>query len=397
MASPQGLSMAGFAATAVSFGPGRIGFGLFLPQLRDAFDLSSAQAGFITSLAFLAFLAALPVASWITHRAGQRTPVTLGVLSAAVGFILVASASSLVFLTAGVVFAGASAGFCWTPFNDAAAQVLSPGDRAGVLSAVSTGATLGVALAAGLFLATTLSAFDWRWAWAIFALMAGAALALAGRQVPAGGAQPGAAFTIGELSRFLQPRLTALYAVSLCFGAVNAVYLAYAALHVTQAGGLTGLPDPAASAVIFLIYGVSGLSGLAAGRLEAQLGLRLVLTGIFLAFSSSLCLLALYPGSWAGVAASAGLHGAAVMMVSAVLSFWSLRLFPDNGSSGFTAALIAVAAGSMAGPAGAGALVAEVGAAATLVVFAALPLMLAVALAVKRDPTSASLTAVERF
>lgn len=388
MTRSQGLSAAGFAATAVSFGPGRIGFGLFLPELRSAFGLGASEVGFITSLAFFAFLAALPVASWITARAGQRTPVLLGALSAAVGFFLVASAENTVFLTAGVVLAGASAGFCWTPFNDAAARIIPARDRAGVLSAVSTGATLGVTLAAGLFLLTQVSGFDWRSAWGAFAAMAVLALLLAGRHVPAGGARTASAPTVSGASSFLHPRLAGMYAAALCFGAVNAVYLAYAALHVTEAGGLAGLPDDAASAMIFLIYGLCGLIGLTAGWLEKRVGLSAVLSGIFAAFSGSLILVALFPQTWWGVGLSAGLHGAAVMTVSAVLSFWSLRLFPDNGSLGFTAALLAVATGSMLGPAAAGAMVGSGTMTATLVSSAAAPLILAIGFALQRLRTT---------
>jgi MFS family permease len=54
------------------------------------------------------------------------------------------------------------------------------------------------------------------------------------------------------------------------------------------------------------------------------------------------------------VLAASGLHGAALMMVSAVFSFWSLRLFPGRGTVGFTAALLSLAAGSVLGPALAG-------------------------------------------
>ena len=50
------------------------------------------------------------------------------------------------------------------------------------------------------------------------------------------------------------------------------------------------------------------------------------------------------------------LQGVHVMMTSAVLAFWSERLFPDIPSLSFTAALLASAAGSILGPATAGTL-----------------------------------------
>jgi dipeptide/tripeptide permease len=62
------------------------------------------------------------------------------------------------------------------------------------------------------------------------------------------------------------------------------------------------------------------------------------------------------------------------MTISAVLSFWSLRLFPGRGTFGFTAALIGVAAGSVVGPALAGVLAEAAGLTTAFLVTAAAPL-----------------------
>ena len=395
MASPQHLAMAGFAATATAFGPGRIGFGLFLPRLRDTFSLTEPQAGFITSLAFAAFLLALPLSAWIVRRAGPRAPVLLGALSALTGFVLVGAASTTLFLAAGVAFAGASAGLCWTPFNSASEYALAPAPRAAVLSAVSTGATMGVALAATAFLISVFADVSWRAPWAAFALIALAALGLSGRCVPTQPRQAGGAAPDVSWRSFFRPSLIPLYAAALSFGVANGAYLAYAGVHVVSAGGLPGLPDAAASAVIYLIYGICGLIGLASGAIEARSGLPAFLTVIFSAFAASLALLALFPTHWLSLILSAGLQGAAVMTVSAVLSFWSLRLFPGAGTTGFTAALIAVAVGSIAGPALASAAVEAFGVRAALTACAAAPLLTAVAFALSGAAITTSFSGAE--
>lgn len=59
------------------------------------------------------------------------------------------------------------------------------------------------------------------------------------------------------------------------------------------------------------------------------------------------------------------------MTISAILSFWSLRPFPERGSFGFTAGLIAAATGSVQGPAIAGALLTGPGPQRALMVMAA--------------------------
>jgi predicted MFS family arabinose efflux permease len=113
--------------------------------------------------------------------------------------------------------------------------------------------------------------------------------------------------------------------------------------------------------VIFLAYGICGVVGLVTGRIEARIGLAPLLCAIFAAAALSLVLIAVAPTSWVAVLAASGLHGVAVMMVSAVFSFWSLRLFPGYGTLGFTATLLAVAAGSVLGPALAGFVAASLG------------------------------------
>ncbi|MCC6008617.1 MAG: MFS transporter [Rhodobacteraceae bacterium] len=374
------LASAGLVATAISFGPARMGFGLFLPTFRETFELSTAQAGFIASLGFLAFLVALPVTAWLGIRAGQRVPVVLGALSATFGFAFVAGAQGSTGLVAGIVLAGASAGFCWAPFNDAAERVVSPAMRPGALSAIATGTTLGVAATAALYLGVTIGAFGWRGAWGAFAAMGLAAAILASCGIPGG--------RVAECSRattppgLLRPEVAPLYGTALCFGLSNAVYLAFAADHVVAFGGLIGLPDQGAAAIIFLSYGLCGLAGLATGRLEARIGLAALLLVIFAAFASSLVLLALWPGGWGSVLVSAGLHGAAVMMISAILSFWSLRLFSGWGSLGFTVALVWVAAGSVAGPAVIGILADAANLGPALLTAAAAPLITTIALAI---------------
>lgn len=366
------LATAGFVATAIAFGPARMGFGLFLPVFREEFALSTTQAGLIASGGFLAFLLALPLAAWLGGRAGQRLPIMIGVLSASLGFVAVATAPGAAWLAAGIALAGTSAGLCWAPFNDAAERVVPPTARAGALSAVSTGTTIGVAAAAGVFLYVAFGPAGWRLAWAGFALAAVIALAMAARGVPAGRA-PARPAPSGK-AQLLRRGVLPLYGAALCFGASNAIYVSFAADHVVASGGLPGLPEGAAAAVIFLGYGICGLAGLATARMEARLGVPALLGAIFAAFAASLALVALAPGSWAAVLASAGLHGAGVMTVSAVLAFWSLRLFPGRGSLGLTAALIAVAAASVAGPALAGTLADATGLGTAFLVTAAVPL-----------------------
>ncbi len=134
----------------------------------------------------------------------------------------------------------------------------------------------------------------------------------------------------------------------------TAIYTSFAADRIEQSGGLSQIPAGASPAVIFVSFGVFGLIGLATGHIKAVTGLSGLLRLLLLASTLSLLLVALTPGSWAGVLLSASLQGAFVMMMSAILAFWSERLFPQLPTRSFTAALIAVAVGSVLGPTAAG-------------------------------------------
>jgi MFS family permease len=396
------LTAAGFVATAVAFGPARMGFGLFLPAFRSEFALSTSTAGTIASGGFLAFLAALLASAWIGRRFGARVAVIAGALAAALGFAAVAAAGDAALLAAGIALAGTSAGLCWAPFNDAAERVVPPESRATVLSVVSTGTTFGVGAAALLALAVILGALDWRGAWAGFAISAVvlALLALVGlpsarsrgrgtgpartavREIvqaglPASLSPDPTRESVAVEASLMQRAAVPLYVTALCFGLTNAVFLSFAADRVVGAGGLAGLPDTGASVVIFLGYAVFGTLGLATGRIEARTGLAPLFCFIFGAGALSLVLIALAPTSWSAVIAASGLHGAAIMMVSAVVSFWSVRLFPGRSTLGFTAALMCMAAGSVLGPTLAGLLASAQGPVAMFLAAAAPPLAVA--------------------
>ncbi len=397
------LTAAGFVATAVAFGPARMGFGLFLPAFRAEFALTTATAGMIASGGFLAFLGALLVSAWVGKRFGERVSVTTGALAAAVGFTAVALAGDGFLLAVGIALAGTSAGLCWAPFNDAAERVVAEDARATALSVVSTGTTFGVAAAALLALGVTQGVLDWRGAFIGFALSALFLAGVARLGLPSGsGRKPTrravdeivnvgtpaaltheqsaetAAATAAAKARLTQRAAVPLYVTALVFGMTNAIFLSFAADRVVGAGGLPGLANETASVVIFLGYAVFGALGLATGRIEARFGLAPLFCVIFAAATASLLLIALAPTSWLAVIAGSGLHGAAIMMVSAVFSFWSVRLFPGRSTLGFTATLLAMAAGSVLGPILAGLLAAAQGPVVMFLAAAIAPLAVAV-------------------
>ncbi|MFW5660153.1 MAG: MFS transporter, partial [Oceanicaulis sp.] len=148
----------------------------------------------------------------------------------------------------------------------------------------------------------------------------------------------------------LANRAAPLHLLAFAFGAASTIYISFAGDRIERAGGLAGLGEGGSSALIFVSFGVAGLAGLLTGRVGKRTGLTPLLRMLFSACAASFALIALAPGSLAGVVASAALQGAFVMMISAALAFWSERLFPELPSMSFTAALLASAAGAVTGP-----------------------------------------------
>ena len=343
------LGLGGFFATAVTFGPARNGYGLFLPEIREEFGLSTQTLGFIASGLYVGYLAALLAVGLLAARTGPRLPVSIGLVSAGVGMGLVALSPGPAFLAAGVVLAGTGAGWSWAPYNDAVGWAVSGSARDRVLSVISTGTTLGIAVAGLAALAATVYGLPWRAAWAGFAAGALAAAALNAALLPRGAGVSDKGRTSGPPGwRWFWCRASApLFAVAFSFGVVNAVYWSFAVDVVSRAAG----PSPITGPLLYAILGISGFAGLFTGEAVSRFGLRRTLAATLVCVGVAAGLLGPVPVSLPAALASAVLFGAGVMFMSALLSLWSSAVFDERPSSGFSATLLFFGGGGVVGPA----------------------------------------------
>lgn len=364
------LGLAGFFATAVTFGPARNGYGLFLPDIREEFELSTEMLGLTASGLYAGYLAALLAVGLLAARAGPRLPVLAGLLSAGVGMALVGLSPNPAVLAAGVVLAGTGAGWSWAPYNDAVSRSVpaSSGDR--VLSIISTGTTFGVAVAGLAALAATTYGLPWRGAWFAFAAVSLAAAALNAALLPRGSVSDRKTESVGwpGLGWFWCAASAPLFGVALFFGVVNAVYWSFAVDLVSGAAG----SSPATGPLLYVALGGFGFAGLVTGDAVARFGLGRTLAATLVALGLAAGLLGMAPGSLPAVAASSGLFGAGTMFMSALLSMWSSAVFHGRPSTGFSAALLLFGIGSIVGPALVGAVADEYGLGTTFLFVAAL-------------------------
>jgi predicted MFS family arabinose efflux permease len=364
------LGLAGFAATAVAYGPARTGYGLFVPDFRGEFGISTSVAGAIGSGLQGGFLLALVATVLLVGRLGPRLLIAAGGFSATVGMLLVALAPNGVALAAGVCVAGMTAGFCWSPYNDLAGWNVRAGVRSRVLSVVSTGTTMGIAVSGLVALAAVVGELPWRAVWLAF--VAGAVLsavlnALLLKGMSAGGEtarRPGVGWVFRAGS-------SSLFIVASSFGVVNAFYWSFNA----DIASSSGLPLPNAGPVLYAVLGVAGFAGLLTGDLVDRFGLDSTLRFTILCLGAGSLLLGIAPGSVAVVGVAALLYGAGVMFMSALLSLWSSTVFPERPSQGFTAALLFFGVGGVVGPAVLGAVGGAFGLGSAFVVAAVLILL----------------------
>jgi predicted MFS family arabinose efflux permease len=369
------LGLAGFCATAVAFGPARNGYGLFLPEIREEFGLSTETLGLIASGLYAGYLAALLAVGLLAARLGPRPPVLIGLLSAVFGMALVAFSTNVAALAAGVVLAGTSAGWSWAPYNDVVERVVPAGLKDRVLSVISTGTTFGIAVAGFLALATVTWGSSWRAGWLAFAAFALVGAALNARLLPRRRRGSGANGSI-RLPRsgwFWCAASAPLFVVALSFGVVNAVYWSFAVDLISGAGDSFLASGPE----LYVVLGIAGFAGLLTGDATLRFGLRRVLAVTLVSLGLATGLLGLAPGRLLVVGASAVLFGAGVMVMSALLSLWSSTIFAERPSTGFSATLLLFGAGSVLGPGAVGALAGEFGLGPAFLLTAALSLLTA--------------------
>lgn len=350
MKKAASLAIGGALGTAVAFGPARMGYGLFLPRFRDTFSLSTSQAGLIASAAFAAFFCALLGSVYLVVRRGPRMPVVCGSLAAAIGMALVATAQNKAMLAGGTVLAATSAGFCWSPFNNAAGRAIASGLRDRVLSIVSTGTTVGIAGAGACALAVAVLGWNWRAVWFGFsalAMLCALINALALRKLPASSPS---SLDLSTLKRLVAKAVRPIHFIAGSFGVTSGIYLSFAVDHVNATGGLPGLQSGGAGAALFIAFGIGGTLGLLTADIEQRIGLRRLVQAIFLCSTTSLLLIGLLPNTWLSVTGSAALQGLCLMGLSAIFSFVSQRLYPDLPTVSFTAVLATYAFGNAIGP-----------------------------------------------
>lgn len=373
MSSGRRVVPAGLAMVAVTYGLARFAYGLFLPELREAFDLDDSVLGLIGAGSYAGYCVAIVVSLVFSARAGARSMVVAAGAVAVLGLALVAGAPGAWVLAAGVLVAGLSSGLVSPPMGEAVARAVAPGrqDRANAL--INSGTSVGVVLSGP---AALVAAEEWRLAWAAFAaiglvVLAWNAKVMPGRETrsPLEGAGEEGVPRL-SLRWLIGQRSAPLFVAAAGTGLASAAYWTFSREFVVRAGGL----DQAASTVFWVVLGVCGIVGGAAGDIVSRFGLAGALRCSLLVMAAAIGLLGAAPGFIPAVFASAALFGASYIALSGVILVWSVSVFGERPSAGIGAAFLVLAAGQALGSPLAGTLAGATGLKITFSVFACVAL-----------------------
>lgn len=348
------VSIVGLMAIGVGFGFARYGYGLFLPDIRRDFDLSVSLTGVIASASYVGYMAALILVGMLAARWGPRRLIVAAGLSAAVGMAMVAFASGVGPLVAGLVLAGMSSGWVWAPYSDAVDRLLPASHRERVLALLPSGTAFAVVVAGPLALLT--AGTNWRYAWALFAVIAVVVTLCNARVLPTG-PHPVAADGSGRrglatLSWLARRKAVPVYLTALFYGLAGAVYWSFA---VETISGAVTTKIPVAP-LFWTLMGLAGTVGVFTGKLISRWGVRTAHALLITSMSVSIALLGAAPGNLFCIAASAVLYGSSFMAISGLLAVWSYHVFPEQPATGFSATVFALGIGTIVGPATLGAI-----------------------------------------
>lgn len=370
-ASTVRLVAPGLALIAVTYGLARFAYGLFLPGMKEAFDLGESALGLIGAGSYAGYCVAIVVSLVYTARLGARFMAVAAGAVAVAGMALIAAAPAAWVLAAGVLLAGSSTGLASPPMGEAVARVVASKEQGRANALINSGTSVGIALSGPVAL---VAAEQWRLAWTFFAAVGVVVLAWNAAAMPAGSRHsktpPEEAFPQGApaltFSRFRGPGALPLFVAAVGMGLASAAYWTFSRQLVVQADGLS----PAGTTVFWVVVGVSGLAGGAAGDLIGRYGLGAVLRTSLAAMAVASVTLALVPWSPIAAYSSAALFGASYIMLTGVVLIWSVAVFEELPAAGIGAGFLMIAAGQAAGSPLAGMLAAVSGLEVTFFVFA---------------------------
>ncbi|WP_210171122.1 MFS transporter [Rhizobium sp. Root483D2] len=339
------FTVACVAMVSVTYGMGRYAYGLFLPSIRQAFDLSTFQLSLIASFNTAVYLLATIVASASAIYFRPKTLIVAAGLITTCGLLITGLATNIGLAAGGIILAGVGGGILSPAMFEAIEAWLSGRWKARAIAAVNAGAAPGLIL-------TGLSAYWLQTSWQqVWIAMAGIGLAvtlwhawlLPDHRITELRAQPKLKL---RPALFLRTDCVPLYLSLFVYGLLLSTYLTFAVDLILSTGGVAFPADR----LFWVLLGLAGLLAMFTGKAVTRFGVR----GL-LALSMPLCglsyaMLAAAPGNQTVILLSAILFGISSIAPGNGFLVWGISLFRDRPSAGTGAVFTVLSLATIAGP-----------------------------------------------
>lgn len=337
---------AGAALIATCYGLARFAYGLFAPEFRAEFAISSTVSGLIGAGSYLGYCLAIVASLVLTERVGARQVAVAAGAVASLGTAMVALAPSTPVLALGVLIAGSSTGIASPPLAAAVSRWVRGGIQDRAQTVVNAGTGVGV-LVSGPIALTLLE--QWRWAWALFAAIAAAVSVWIFRAVPSSAEdRPGEADAPGRGDpdeRRYVPGTTVMILAAFLMGLSSAAVWTFGRDLITTVGGASTL----VASSMWTVLGAAGIIGALGGDLVARIGIGWSWTGAMSVMAGATALLAAVPGTVVTIFLAAAVFGSSYILLTALVLLWSTHLYPNRVSFGVGLSFLMIAVGQAVG------------------------------------------------
>lgn len=344
------IVLPGIAMIAVTYALARYSFGLLLPDISSALNLSESQAGYVSSAAYAAYTLSLLTASVLIHKYNARYMVLLSGATAFLGMLGMAFSQGFYTFALSAFFAGLGSGWISPAFSQVVSQSMASGLRDKGNTWINTGTSFGI-IFTGLI--ALLFSEEWRWSYMLFAVLAFIvcwwnALALKEeKQQPLPPAQNFLGMKLLKKARFL-------IAASIGIGFSSSIYWTFSRSYVTE---IYSLPENE-SVIFWIVMGGAGILGGIAGTVIQSIGLRLSYRLGLLVITASI--LGLTLSHLAAIYLSALLFGTSFIFMTGLFIVWGTRQFPETPSLGVSMSFFSLGVGQSLGSFIAGLLIEEI-------------------------------------
>lgn len=361
------LTLSGFMLIAVTYGLARFAWGMMMPQVAQQISFSPRASGMLAACSYLAYCLATPGATLLLARWGVRSTAMLAALTAMLGLLLLAAASSTWLIAGGLFIAGLGAGLASPALASAVSRQIDASRQTAANTFINAGTGAGIIVSVPIFM---LVPGGWRAACCCFAALALISLLLARYCLPVGRAEPQGS-PVGWRDRLHNRALQRVIIIAFLSGVASAAWWCFGPDVLRQHSRL----NEGQASMLWLVSGAAGILGALTGPLARCIGMRQVYWLAQLAMAAPLLLLAALTHFSYWLVPAAALCGAGYVTLSGILLVAGAAATPQNAASGVAAAFLTLAIGQIGGAI----LFAQIyssSAAAALLLFAAIPVAL---------------------